>query len=96
MKNGMFEASDFCDFFPQNLCKAHDDYDCSGNFNSERANIMLLTLKAQWLEELLRDAPVVEGWGISQGEWYAPTYKAGFDSESTHRGRLICIEGIST
>lgn len=55
-------------------------------FSAEQANRIL--------REKLGKAPVGEGWGIEQGEWYTPTYKAGFDSESTHKARLVCIEEL--
>ena len=65
---------------------------------AEIANEKLLEIKKAWLEELVKDAPVVSGIplvdgsqkGYTQGIW-----QEGFtDSTDTHTARLVLIEGV--
>lgn len=63
----------------------------------ENANALLPQLKAQWLAELLRDAPVVEGRSVErnqgvEGMWMWSTNQGLADC--THTARLVDVKEI--
>lgn len=89
MKDGKFEAADFRIKYIQNGVTSIKVFEAYAAQAAEDANLQLPQLKAQWLEELLRDAPVVTGRNLMYTDWHWGPHE--FD---THTAKLIAIEEI--
>lgn len=87
----LFSAEDFehlMMYFDGGMCTDIDFRNCREI--ADIANSRLAELKKEWLEELLRDAPVVYG-GHQEGFSMFNLSKGPFD---THTARIVCIEEI--
>ncbi len=61
---------------------------------AEIANVKLLEIKKQWLEELVKDAPEIYGRRVRIVDMVDDWQWDHYDDPNTYKGRVVCIEKL--